>query len=76
VRDFREIACRRVLILHHAVAGNHFQVSDFCEITRKLVLHAIGKKREGFVSLKFSNGNTAIESLIVHNRPQWKTARH
>ena len=37
------------LILHHTGATDHFQVSDFCEVSQNLVLDPVGKKRESFV---------------------------
>ena len=49
LRDLWKVTCRRVFILHHAGAADHFQISNFCEISQNLVLHAVSKERKGFV---------------------------
>ncbi len=42
--DFAQVALRAGLILHHAGAADHFQLSDFCEIRQNFILHAVGEE--------------------------------
>jgi len=60
-----QIACKSAPILHHRGAADHFQVGDSRKGGQNLVLHAIGKVSVCFSSLRFSNGNTAIDFSVM-----------
>jgi hypothetical protein len=65
-RNFREVVCRAVFVLHHAGSANHFQVGNLCQIVQNLV----AKKANALSSLKFSKARTAIDFVDNSTLPR------
>src|SRR5207245_9902772 len=42
--DLAKVACCRILVLHHACAANHFQVSDLSEVGKDFILDTISEE--------------------------------
>ena len=45
LRDLPQITRRRVLVLHHAGAADHFQVGDLRQVGQDFIVHAVSKER-------------------------------
>ena len=43
LRDLAQIARSSSFVLHHRCAADHFQISDFGEISQNLILHPVGE---------------------------------
>ena len=42
-RDFAQVTCRSIPVLHHACSADHFEVGDLGQAGEDFVLHTLGK---------------------------------
>ena len=69
--DLAQIACRRVLVLHHTRAADHFQIGDLGKIRQDFVLHSPGEIGVLFVVAQIFEGQYRDAFFRNRSRATW-----